>query len=165
VTINNQQARANYIVLLDHEGGKSYLQHRNKVAVFDAQSGDSLISKSTLSVGGAVDDACKGIMQHWDAHKPTPGHAQQSQLTSAPSGTVTPVASGGTLTAVNLSSTPAGADVEVDGKFVGDTPSSTMLPAGEHSIRITKKGYKAWERKLTVSGGSSNINAELEEEK
>jgi len=68
-------------------------------------------------------------------------------------------------TTVSISSVPASADVEVDGKFVGNTPSSAMLSAGEHSIRITRKGYKAWERKLTVSGGSTTIHAELEEEK
>src|SRR5258708_22950471 len=46
---NNIQAKANYVVVLDHEGGKGWLAHKNKVAVFDARSGDSIISKSTLS--------------------------------------------------------------------------------------------------------------------
>src|SRR5258708_594309 len=68
--INNLQAKANYIVLLDHEGGKGYLRHRNKVAVFEAQSGDAVVSKSTLSLGGSVDEACRGIMQHWGTHRP-----------------------------------------------------------------------------------------------
>jgi len=68
-------------------------------------------------------------------------------------------------TSVSISSTPPSADVEVDGKFVGNTPSSVGLSAGEHAVRITKKGFKPWERKLTVSGGSANVNAELEEEK
>jgi hypothetical protein len=39
------------------------------------------------------------------------------------------------------------------------------LASGEHAIKITKKGYKAWERNLTASGGNVNLNAELEEEK
>jgi hypothetical protein len=68
-------------------------------------------------------------------------------------------------TTVSISSVPAAADVEVDGKFVGNTPSSLSMLAGEHTVRITKKGFKPWERKLTVSGGSANVNAELEEEK
>ncbi len=76
-----------------------------------------------------------------------------------------PASSAGALTAVNVSSTPGSADVEVDGKFVGNTPSSISLPAGDHTIKITKKGYKSWERKLAVSGGTANVNAELEEEK
>src|SRR4029077_5418226 len=66
---------------------------------------------------------------------------------------------------VNVSSTPQNADVEVDGKFVGNTPSSVAVSVGEHSVKVSKKGYQPWERKLTVSGGSVNVNAELEQEK
>jgi hypothetical protein len=39
------------------------------------------------------------------------------------------------------------------------------LPAGEHAVRISKKGYKVWERKLTVWGETANLNGELEEDK
>src|SRR5579863_6742114 len=68
VIINNRQDVADYIVVLDHEGGKGYLRHRNKVAVFERVSGDAVISHSTLSLGGSVEDACNGIVQHWGAH-------------------------------------------------------------------------------------------------
>jgi len=67
-------------------------------------------------------------------------------------------------TAISITSTPPGADLEVDGKFVGNTPSSVSLASGEHAIKVTKKGYKAWERNLTASGGSVNLNAELEQQ-
>jgi hypothetical protein len=82
-----------------------------------------------------------------------------------PQATLVSVSTSGALTVVNVLSSPSSADVEVDGKFVGNTPSSVSLPAGDHTVRITKKGYKTWERKLAVSGGTSNINAELEEGK
>lgn len=75
-----------------------------------------------------------------------------------------PVASSGQTT-ISVSSIPSGADVEVDGKFVGNTPSSVTLVSGDHGIRVTKKGYKTWERNLTTSGGAVNLNAELEEQK
>jgi hypothetical protein len=78
---------------------------------------------------------------------------------------LTPASSAGALTTVSISSTPPSADVEVDGKFVGNTPSSVTLPAGDHTIRISKKGYRPWERTLAVSGGATNVNAELEEDK
>ena len=32
VITNNIQTKADYVVLLDHEGGKSFVRHRNKVA-------------------------------------------------------------------------------------------------------------------------------------
>lgn len=78
---------------------------------------------------------------------------------------ILPGSGAGSLGSVSISSVPGSADVEVDGKFVGNTPSSVTLPAGEHTIKITKKGYKAWQRTLSVSGGAANVNAELEEEK
>jgi hypothetical protein len=68
-------------------------------------------------------------------------------------------------TTVAFTSVPPSADVEVDGKFVGNTPSSVSLSGGEHTVKIAKKGFKPWERKLTVSGGTANVNAELEEQK
>jgi hypothetical protein len=68
-------------------------------------------------------------------------------------------------TAISITSVPPGADLEVDGKFIGNTPSSMNLASGDHAIKVTKKGYKTWERNLTASGGSVNLNAELEQEK
>jgi PEGA domain len=75
-----------------------------------------------------------------------------------------PAASSGQTT-ISVLSIPSGADVEVDGKFVGNTPSSVTLVSGDHGIKVSKKGYKTWERNLTTSGGAVNLNAELEEQK
>ncbi|HKW15888.1 MAG TPA: PEGA domain-containing protein [Terriglobales bacterium] len=65
-------------------------------------------------------------------------------------------------TKLSVGSTPAGADIEVDGAFVGNTPSMLDLSPGDHTVTITKSGYKSWERKLKASGGNVNLNAELE---
>src|SRR5260370_6238035 len=70
VVTNNIQVNTDYVVVLDHEGGKGLLSHRNKVAVFNRVSGDSVISKSTMSLGGSVQTACEGINQDWAAHGP-----------------------------------------------------------------------------------------------
>ena len=65
---------------------------------------------------------------------------------------------------VTINSTPAGADLEVDGEFLGNTPSVVPLAVGERMIRLTKKGYQSWERKLRVlSGGKQTIVADLEQ--
>ena len=64
---------------------------------------------------------------------------------------------------LQLESVPPGADIEVDGSFVGNTPSDVEVTEGEHAILVKKAGFKDWERKLMVSGGSSvHLNAELE---
>jgi hypothetical protein len=160
VVTNNQQNKANYIVVLDHEGGKGFLRHRNKVAVFDAQSGDSVISKSTLSLGGSVEDACNGIRQHWATHS----HPAQPVLAS----TAKPDAAASTAeakragTKLSVNSTPEGADIEVDGNFVGNTPSILELAAGDHTVSVKKAGFKTWEKTIKISGGDVTLKAELE---
>jgi hypothetical protein len=58
-------------------------------------------------------------------------------------------------------STPAAADIEIDGKFVGSTPSTVGVNSGEHDVVVKKNGFTLWERKITVSSGHININAEL----
>jgi hypothetical protein len=70
--------------------------------------------------------------------------------------------SASTNTEIAVTSTPAGAEIEVDGAFVGNTPSTVGVSAGDHSIAITKKGYKPWERKIKVTTGKIDIAAELE---
>jgi hypothetical protein len=66
---------------------------------------------------------------------------------------------------VSFTSTPSGADIEVDGSFVGNTPSSVELATGDHSVVIRKAGYNAWERKLKVMSGDIKLNADLEKQK
>ena len=51
---------------------------------------------------------------------------------------------------VNVSSDPAGADIYLDGQFVGNTPSLLHVAAGAHKIEIQSGKTKPWERDLTV---------------
>jgi hypothetical protein len=73
---------------------------------------------------------------------------------------VAPSPTAGAEIAVN--STPTGADIEVDGAFVGSTPSSVGVSPGDHVITIAKKGYVRWEKKIKVTTGKIEISAELE---
>jgi len=63
---------------------------------------------------------------------------------------------------VAVSSTPAGADIDLDGTFVGSTPSTIPVTPGDHTITVKKPGFTAWERKIKVTGGKIQISAELE---
>lgn len=75
-----------------------------------------------------------------------------------------PVVTSPALSTVTIISTPAGADIEVDGAFLGNTPAEVPLAVGERTLRITKRGYKQLERKLqVVSGGKQTISADLEQ--
>jgi len=67
------------------------------------------------------------------------------------------------VTPVEVKSTPDGAEISIDGKFVGNTPSSFRLAPGDHTVRIEKSGYKPWEKAFTVlAGGQLTLNATLE---
>ena len=63
----------------------------------------------------------------------------------------------------SFSSTPSGADVTLDGRYVGSTPSVLNLTTGQHVVLISTPSFVAWKRELTVSPGSElTINAVLE---
>ncbi len=147
VIVNNKAEKADYVVFLDHEGGKGLALRDNKVAVFNSD-GDSIVSHSTRSLGNAVKDACEAIEKDWPSHmaKATP----DKPAATSPAGSI------------SVASTPSGADIEIDGNFVGNTPSTIDLAPGEHSIAVKKSGYKDWNRKMKVTGGIINLSAELE---
>jgi hypothetical protein len=65
--------------------------------------------------------------------------------------------------AVSIKSTPEAADITVDGKYSGSTPSVIRLTAGDHEIEIARPGFNVWKRKMTVTtGGQVTIDATLE---
>jgi diacylglycerol kinase family enzyme len=64
---------------------------------------------------------------------------------------------------LSVNSNPDGAEIEIDGEFRGDTPSTLEIAPGEHAIKVRKTGYKAWEKKLKLAGAIT-LNADLEAE-
>ncbi len=65
------------------------------------------------------------------------------------------------MAAVSFASTPDGADITVDGKFMGNTPATLQLKPGDHTLLIEKATFHPWTRTMSVSG-TSNVNATLE---
>jgi len=64
---------------------------------------------------------------------------------------------------LQMESNPSGADIEIDGTFVGDTPSELSVADGDHTITVKKAGFQVWERKMKISAGSSvHLNANLQ---
>ena len=67
------------------------------------------------------------------------------------------------VSTIELKSTPDGAEISIDGKYVGNTPTTLHLTVGDHVIRFEKPGFKPWERTLTITQGeSTTIPATLE---
>lgn len=158
VIINNKPDKADYVVLLDHEGGKGLVKRDNKMAVFN-RDGDSIVSHSTRSLGNAVKDACDAITADWPARAAKSAAASQA---AQPMTVADKSMGASSASKISVSSIPANADIEVDGNFVGNTPSLVEVTPGEHSVVVKKAGYKNWERKLKVTGGPVNVSAELE---
>jgi hypothetical protein len=46
----------------------------------------------------------------------------------------------------------------LDGSFVGNTPSEIDVTPGDHTLTVSKAGFKPWERKFKATGGSGNIS-------
>ena len=63
-----------------------------------------------------------------------------------------------------IESTPPGAEVYVDGDFVGTTPIAEQgLAMGKHDVELRKKGFVAWKRQLSVSAGAhATVAADME---
>ena len=58
-----REDRADFLVFLEHEGGKGFVRKDNKVAVFN-KDGDLIFAKSTRSLGNSVKAACKTISEY-----------------------------------------------------------------------------------------------------
>jgi hypothetical protein len=66
---------------------------------------------------------------------------------------------------VNVSSNPTGADISVDGEFVGNSPATLKLIAGKHTVTVKMSGYQDWSREINVQAGSEvQLSATLEKQ-
>lgn len=77
----------------------------------------------------------------------------------APGTVVAPVS--GETSGLTIDASVANCDIEVDGSFVGSTPSTLNLAPGKHDIVVKKAGYKDWARSMNVASGSIRVNADM----
>jgi hypothetical protein len=64
VTVTMRADKADYVLLLEHEGGKGLLRKDNKYALFNSD-GDAIKSGSTRNLGNAIKDSCAALLQDW----------------------------------------------------------------------------------------------------
>ncbi len=108
----------------------------NKGMVFDTFTDQDHVLKATQIPSGPI-----GIPA-----------AAASVVASAPS-----IGSG----SVTITCNRPGADIEVDGAFVGNTPTTIPIRAGSHQVSV-RNGDQLWQRNLQVAGGSTvTLNAQL----
>jgi hypothetical protein len=63
---------------------------------------------------------------------------------------------------LQISSTPDGAQIQIDAAIVGVTPLNLSVASGKHEISITKSGYSDWTRTLDVNVNTTRVEAVLE---
>jgi hypothetical protein len=63
---------------------------------------------------------------------------------------------------ITIASSEPGADIEVNGGFVGNTPTVLKLEPGQYAVTV-RSGAKVWQRTLQVNAGSTvTLNAVFE---
>ncbi len=123
--------------------------HKDKVyAFYTGESAGGLIFQALRGVSlSTIPPAAPGAAAAAPGAAPTPG--------TAPSG---PDA----VASVQLASDPAGAEIAIDGNYVGSTPSTVNLKPGAHAIKMTMTGYLPWVRSIETEGGETrNFIADL----
>jgi PEGA domain len=69
----------------------------------------------------------------------------------------------GSQAVLDFWSSPTGADIFVDGAYVGKTPHSLTLAPGQHTISLRKKDFGTWQRRMLVEAGKRKVGATLEQ--
>ncbi len=88
--------------------------------------------------------------------------AALGQAAAPPAAAAGAAAAGGGTATVSITSPVAGADIEVDGSFAGNTPTTLQLAGGSHEV-VIRSGAKSWERTLHVTAGSTiSLSAPLQ---
>lgn len=132
------------------------VQHKNdgKNASFSFNAGDRMADKFFQQVEEelARNPTQRVTDKPETPHVEAPQQAQPTNLKEQPQ-----------TGAVTVVSMPDGADVSVDGNFVGNSPSTLKLSPGRHTFGVVLSGFKPWNRELTVVSGSEvKLNASLE---
>ncbi len=89
------------------------------------------------------------------------GPAAPGALATAGAAGLTSAPATANTASLQIDSSVPGADIEIDGAFAGNTPSTLSVAPGQHTIIVKKKGYTDWTRTMNVSGSAVHVNAEL----
>lgn len=63
---------------------------------------------------------------------------------------------------LTITSEPSGAEIEIDGEFIGSTPTTVTTKDGSVNVTIKKSGFQPWKRTLKLNPGDERtLNGEL----
>ncbi len=121
----------------------------------------AVVSPTIPSAGAQQNSPAVASAQNSPAAAPAPAPMRSASTSvSAQSGASQ---AGPQKVRCNFSSTPPGAEITVDWRFVGNTPSEIGLGTGTHVVVISMPGFAEWKRELTVAPDSVvNVAATLQ---
>ncbi len=123
-----------------------------------------------LNFALAATELAKMMQNQFGVQPPSTMPSTSSAVSSVPAASVqatspSPVAVSSATAIVNFVSNPVGADIEVDGVFLGSTPAEVPLALGQRRVKVSKDGFKSYQRTMEVlSGGVQRISVDLESE-
>jgi PEGA domain len=154
IGIDNAEMTASYNI-----GGNLTGKRVNSAILNSMDSGNSCEMQIQTAYSGIgnndAGDLKKRVDQSLDKLKGEPLENSGAAASSAP------VAAAPASLAID--SNPSDADIEIDGAFVGNTPSTLSVAPGSHRITVKKRGFKDWTKTLNVTGGTVHLKAELEQ--
>ena len=144
----------------------AYMQFKAARSMEDAakQPGGAAGQGMGLGLGIGYGQMMAGAMQGGQGGQQG-GGGQQNQTAggaaAAGAGAAAQTPAGAEIT---VSSQPAGAEIYIDDAFESSTPSTISVEAGQHTLKVTRPGYKDWERRInTPAGSKKSFNAILEQ--
>ena len=155
IAIDNAEMTASYNI-----GGNLTGKRINSAVLNSKDNGTSCELQIQTAYSGLVNNDAGDLKKRIDESlAKLKGQPVEHPATASDQAKAQPVAAQATL---DINSTPAAADIEIDGAFVGNTPSALTVTPGSHQIAVKKKGFADWNKTLNVTGGTVHLNAELE---
>jgi PEGA domain len=84
-----------------------------------------------------------------------------AKFAQAPPTSVETAGAPSTASALTVEANAPNCDIEVDGSFVGSTPSTLNLAPGKHEIVVKKAGYQDWSRSMIMGSGTVRLSADM----
>jgi len=156
IAIDNAEMTASYNI-----GGNLTGKRINSAVLNSKDNGNGCELQVQTAYTGLVNNDAGDFKKRVDASLAKLGDTAVPDSTAPPEQQSAPVAAAQASLAID--STPAAADIEIDGEFVGNTPSTVTVALGSHKVTVKKKGYADWSKTLNVTGGTIHLNAELEQ--
>ena len=156
IAIDNTEMTASY-----NMGGNLMAKRVNSAVLNSKDNGASCELQIQTAYSGLVNNDAGDLKKRVNESLVKLKNEPLPNPTAAPEQSAAPASAPQVSMAID--STPPGADIEIDGAFVGNTPSTVSIAPGSHQIAVKKKGFTDWTKTLSVTGGTVHLNAELEQ--